>query len=88
MSEYIDYRMGDYLGEYIMDIRDDDSGLIKEKITRCRDCREYTDKELTQEVNKPKKSYCMFFSSWNRETDVLDYWYPEPDGFCKWGEPR
>lgn len=38
MSKYVDYHMCDYLGEYIIEIRDDDSGLIKEKIVRCRDC--------------------------------------------------
>ena len=88
MSEYIDYRMGDYIGEYILDIRDDDSGLIKEKITRCRDCMGYTDEKKAYSRNDPKKTYCMFFSVWDGETSDMDYWYPDPDGFCKWGNPK
>lgn len=88
MSEYIDYHMGDYLGEYILDIRDDDSGLIKEKITRCRDCKQYTDEQDRRALNEPEGFYCKRFSYWDGNRDVTYYEYMEPDGFCKWGERR
>ena len=50
---------------------------VLERIVRCRDCKHYSDHEwvLVTDVS----DVCHFFG---------DGVKVEPDGFCKWGEPR
>lgn len=50
---------------------------LREEIVRCRDCKHYSDHEwvLVTDVS----DVCHFFGDGVRV---------EPDGFCKWGEPR
>lgn len=50
---------------------------VLERIVRCRDCKHYSDHEwvLVTDVS----DVCHFFGDGVRV---------EPDGFCKWGEPR
>lgn len=87
MSEYVDYRMGDYLGEYILDIRDDDSGLIKEKIVRCRDCKLFDNRYL--KCFRPVLYFDHDYNPhWTDETTFTAVTDATPDGFCKWGNPK
>lgn len=52
---------------------------LKEQIVRCRDCEHYG---------------CYDGSTWCSRTyeqvpgGTCDYQTVEPDGFCKWGEPK
>lgn len=90
------------MAEYIIDVNNADEEHVKltnaqaetcfghplkEQIVRCKDCRFYTDKPgLSGE--KPNRKYCTKYSDWDSEWDYDTYHYVEPDGFCKWGEPR
>ena len=80
MAEYVmDYdgwAEGMPIGAYLK-VRDVMHERRREHIVRCRDCKHYSDHEwvLVTDVS----DVCHFFGDGVRV---------EPDGFCKWGEPR
>ena len=67
------------MAEYVVEEPGDRSASwrVREEIVRCRDCKHYSDHEwvLVTDVS----DVCHFFGDGVRV---------EPDGFCKWGEPR
>ena len=48
------------------------------KVVRCRDCKHYSEHEWI--IATDVSDVCHF---WHGEPTKV-----EPDGFCKWGEPR
>lgn len=60
----------------------DDDGPFKEQVTRCRDCRFYSEREMRNfNTQEPiGTDYCC-----ERNEYVLD---ADPDGFCSWAERK
>ena len=59
-----------------------------ERIIRCRDCKHFTPNEEFW-IESPKVPFPMIGAT----SDSCDFWAGtkckvEPNGFCKWGEPR
>lgn len=54
----------------------------RERVTRCKDCKYAYEIDGTDELN------CLYFNQWDYRNDRPGEWRVEPDGFCKWGEPR
>lgn len=51
---------------------------VRERIVRCRDCKHYNEHEWV--IATDVSDVCHF---WHGEPTKV-----EPDGFCKWGEPK
>jgi hypothetical protein len=72
MTEYVGYK--DPIGEGLYNM-----GVTDERIVRCRDCK-HSNKAGT---------ICKFFAAWDMTDEFQEIPADvEPDGFCKWGEPR
>jgi hypothetical protein len=94
MIEYVGYK--DQIGEGLYNM-----GLTDERIIRCRDCKHYRpEEEYKEEVEcgytetfiepgacfNPRRCHVTYDRSIGKRVPVgID---TEPDGFCKWGEPR
>jgi hypothetical protein len=81
MTEYVGYK--DQIGEGLCNM-----GLTEERIIRCMDCRHFHSHDAVW-AEPPKTSVPTIVTM----VDSCDFWagtecVVEPDGFCKWGEPR
>ena len=75
MTDRVGYK--DSIGEGLYNM-----GVTDERIIMCRDCKH----------SRKEGTLCMFFAAWNPIAGGDEYCEipagVEPDGFCKWGEPR
>lgn len=56
---------------------------VRERIVRCRDCKHMHVVRQWSDINMEE---CWLHAS--SETGALGKVLTEPDGFCKWGEPK
>jgi hypothetical protein len=72
--------------EYVVIYHVEDGYLVgdrlKERVTRCRDCRFYSEREMRDfNTQKPIGTDCCC----ERNEHVVD---ADPDGFCSWAERK
>lgn len=65
------------MSEYIVEVRGPMHDVLNEEIVRCRDCKFYILDEFGE-------AECHQFTDYYSQPV---HW-PEPDGFCKWGERK
>ena len=76
MTEYVGYK--DPIGDGMCNL-----GITEERIVRCRDCKSFHTVDLSNIYGNHEHdvTYCLRFV----DGMLMEV---EPDGFCKWGEPR